>query len=102
MLPRTVKERMYVYTFIKSINVLFGKKSLLNGVEKVEKNFEKVKNKINEDNLSQRAGYQFPKHERIDQLVNVFVFGLETYNDQGFGEANAAIFNDVYRLRDKW
>ena len=38
----------------------------------------------------------------IDQLENVFVFDLETYNDQEFAEAYAAGLYDVNRLRDKW
>ena len=38
----------------------------------------------------------------IDQLENVFVFDLETYNDQDFAEAYAAGLYDVNRLRDRW
>ena len=34
---------------------------------------------INEDNLNQSIRYGLPKHETIDQLLNVFVFELETY-----------------------
>ena len=32
----------------------------------------------------------------------MFVFDLETNNDQEFAEAYAAGLYDVYRLRDKW
>ena len=58
--------------------------------------------KINEKNLKQRIRYRFPKHETIDQLKNVFVFDLETHNDQEFAEAYAARLYDVNHLRDKW
>ena len=52
--------------------------------------------------MCQRIRYRFSKHETIDQLENVFVFDLETYNDQEFAEAYAAGIYDVNRLRDKW
>ena len=78
------------------------KDSLLNGVEQIDKNFKYVKNKVNENNLKQRIRYRFPKHEPIDQLESVFVFDLETHNDQGFAEAYAAGLYDVNRLIDKW
>ena len=48
--------------------------NLLNGVQEIERFFEHAKNEINEDNLSQRVDYKFPKHETIDLLENVFVF----------------------------
>ena len=35
-------------------------------------------------------------------MENVFVFDLETHNDQEFAEAYAAGLYDVNRLRDKW
>ena len=86
--------------------MLFGKKnrkdSLLNGIEEIENNFKHIKNKIKENNLKQRILYRFPKHEPIDQLENVFVFDLETHNDQEFAEAYAAGLYDVNRLTDKW
>ena len=78
------------------------KDSLLNGVDEIDKNFKYVKNKIKENNLKQIIRYRFPKHETIDQLENVFVFDLETHNDQEFAEAYAAGLYDVNRLRDKW
>ena len=78
------------------------KDSLLNGVQEIENNFKYVKNIINENNLKQRILYRFPKHETIDQLENVFVFDLETHNDQEFAEAYAAGLYDVNRLKDKW
>ena len=58
--------------------------------------------KINENNLKQIIRYRFPKHETIDQLKNVFVFDLETHNDQEFAEAYAAGLYNVNPLRDKW
>ena len=70
-------------------------------MNEIEKNFKHVKNKTNENNLKQRIRYRFPKHETIDQLKNVFVFDLETYNDQEFAEAYAAGLYDVNRLRDR-
>ena len=86
--------------------MLFGKKnrkdSLLNGVNEIERNFRYVKNKINENNLKQRIPYRFPKNETINQLENVFVFDLETHNDEEFAEAYAAGLYDVNRLHDKW
>ena len=78
------------------------KDSLLNGVQEIENNFKYVKNKINENNLKQRIRYRFPEHETIDQLKNVFVFDLETHNDQEFAETYAAGLYDVNRLHDKW
>ena len=68
----------------------------------IENNFRYVKNKINENKLKQRSLYRFPKHETIDQLENVFVFDLETHNDQEFAEAYAVGLYDVNRLRDRW
>ena len=85
--------------------MLFGKKikaSLLNGVEKIERLFKNVKNRTNGKNLSQRIRYGFPKHKTKNQLLNVFVFDLETYNDQEFAEAYEAGLYDVNRLRDSW
>ena len=76
--------------------------SLLNGVNEIDENFRYVKNKINENNLKQRIRYRFPEHETKDQLENVFVFDLETHNDQEFAEPYAAGLYDVNRLRDRW
>ena len=63
------------------------RESLLIGVEEIDRCFEYIKNAINESNTKQRIRYRFPKHETIDQLENVFVFDLETHNDQEFAEA---------------
>ena len=96
---------MYLYSFKKTVIVLFGKNgkdTSLNGIEEIAKNFKYVKNKINGKKLKQRMRYRFPKHETIDQLQNVFVFDLKTYNDQEVAEAYAAGLYDVNRLRDKW
>ena len=65
-------------------------------------NFKYVKKNINENILKQRIRYKFPKHGTIDQLENIFVFDLETHNDQEVAEAYAAGLYDVNRLRDKW
>ena len=78
------------------------KDSLLNAVQEIVINFKYVKNKINENKIKQRIRFRFPKHETIDQLENVFVFDLETHNDQEFAEAYAAGLYDVNRLRDRW
>ena len=78
------------------------KDSLLNGVQEIENNFKYVKNIINEKNLKQRIRYRFPKYEPINQLENVFVFDLETHNDQEIAEAYAAGLYDVNRLKDCW
>ena len=78
------------------------KDSLLNGVQEIENNFKYVKNIINENNLKQRIRYRFPKHETIIQLENVFVFDVETHNDQEFAEAYAVGLYDVNRLKDCW
>ena len=106
ILPRTVKQRNKCVYIHKNHYCVIWKKnrkgSLLNGVDEIDKNFKYVKNKINEDNLKQRIRYRFPKHETIDQLKNVFVFDLETHNDQEFAEAYAAGLYDVNRLKDKW
>ena len=75
--------------------------SLLNVAEETHKNFKYVKKKINENNKKQRFHYRFPKHETRNQIQNVFVFDLETHNDQEFAESYAAGLNDVNRLRDR-
>ena len=74
----------------------------LSGGKEIERNFKYFKNKRNEKILHQRLRYRFPKHEAIDQLENVFVFHLETYNDQEFPDAYAAGLYDVNRLKGKW
>ena len=106
ILPRTVKQKnICVYIHKNHYCVIWKKNrrdSLLNGVNEIENNFNYVKNKINEKNLKQRIRYRFPKHETIDQLENVFVFDLETHNDQEFAETYAAGLYDVNRLHDKW
>ena len=106
ILPRTVKQKnICVYIHKNHYCVIWKKNrkdSLLNGVDEIDKNFKYIKNKINENNLKQRIRYRFPKHETIDQLENVFVFDLETHNDQEFAEAYAAGLYDVNRLHDKW
>ena len=106
ILPRTVKQKnICVYIHKNHYCVIWKKNrrdSLLNGVNEIDKNFKYIKNKINENNLKQRIRYRFPKHETIDQLENVFVFDLETHNDQEFAEAYAAGLYDVNRLHDKW
>ena len=104
--PQTVKQKnICVYIHNNHYCVIWKKNrkdSLLNGVDEIDKNFKYVKNKNNEDNLKQRILYRFPKHEPIDQLENVFLFDLETHNDQEFAEAYAAGLYDVNRLRDRW
>ena len=106
ILPQSVKQKnICVYIHKNHYCVIWKKNrkdSLLNGVKEIENNFRYVKNQINENNLKQRILYRFPKHETIDQLENVFVFDLETHNDQEFGEAYAAGLYDVNRLRDRW
>ena len=52
--------------------------------------------------MKQRILYCFQKHELMDQLQNVFVFDLETHNDQDFAEAYAVGLYDDNRERDKW
>ena len=106
ILPRTVKQKnICVYIHKNHYCVIWKKNrkdSLLNGVQEIENIFRYVKNKINENNLKQRIRYRFPKYERIDQLKNVFVFDLETHNDNEFAETYAAGLYDVNRLRDQW
>ena len=106
ILPRTVKQKnICVYIHKNHYCVIWKKNrkdSLLNGVEEIENSFRYVKNKINENNLKQRIRYRFPKHETIDQLENVFVFDLETHNDNEFAETYASGLYDVNRLRDRW
>ena len=100
-----LNRRTNVYTIIKNHYCVIRKNrrdNLLSGVDEIERNFKYVKNTANEKNLKQRIGYRFPKHEKTDQLENVFVFDLETYNDQEFAEASAAGLFDFNRLRDRW
>ena len=49
--------------------------------------------------MNPRIRYRFPKHETKDQLENVFLFDLETYNDQEFAESYTARLYDVDRVR---
>ena len=106
ILPKTVKQKNICVHIHRNHYCVFWKKnrkdSLLNGVQEIENNFKYVKNIINENNLKQRIVYRFPKHETINQLENVFVFDLETHNDQEFAEVYAAGLYDVNRLRDRW
>ena len=106
ILPWTVKQKNICVHIHKNHYCVIWKKnrrdSLLNGVQKIENIFKYVKNNINEKNLKQRILYRFPKHEPINQLENVFVFDLETHNDQEFAEAYAAGLYDVNRLKDCW
>ena len=106
ILPWTVKQnKICVYIHRNHYCVICKKNrkdSLLNGVHEIENNFKYIKNKINENNLKQRILYRFPKHEPINQLENVFVFDLETHNDQEFAETYAAGLYDVNRLKDCW
>ena len=78
------------------------KDSLPNGVEEIDRKFKYLKNNTNKKNLIQRIRYRLPKHETIGNVENVFVFDLETYNDQEFAEAYAVALYEVNRLRDKW
>ena len=106
ILPWTVKQKNICVHIHRNLLCVIWKKnrkdSLLSGVNEIDENFRYIKNKINENNLKQRILYRFPKHETIDQLENVFVFDLETHNDQEFAEAYAAGLYDVNRLRDCW
>ena len=106
ILPQTVKQKNICVYIHKNLYCVIWKKnrkhSFFNDVDEIDKNFKYVKNKINENILKQRIRYRFPKHETIDQLENVFVFDLETHNDQEFAETYAAGLYDVNRLRDKW
>ena len=106
ILPRNV-EQMDISVYIqKNPYCVLWKKNRkdasLNGIQEIDKNFKYVENATNENNLEERIRYRFPKHETIDQLENVFVFDLETHNDQEFAEAFAAGLYDVNRLRDRW
>ena len=106
ILPWTVKQKNICVHIHRNHYFVIWKKnrkdSLLNGVNEIDKNFKYIKNKINKDNLKQRIRYRFPKYEKIDQLKNVFVFDLETQNDQEFAETYAAGLYDVNRLRECW
>ena len=75
---------------------------VLNGVDGTDEKCKNNREKIMEDKLKQRNRYRFPKHETIDQLENVFLFDLETHNDQEFAEAYTAGIYNVHRIRDKW
>ena len=96
ILPQTVKQKNICVHIHENHYCVIWKKN------RKDRNFKYVKNNINENNLKQRIRYRFPKPETIDQLENVFVFDLETHNDQEFTEAYAAGLYAVNRLRDKW
>ena len=103
-LPRSVKQKEKCvcihnnhYCVIWNKNI---RDSLLKGLKEIDRIFKYNKNKIHECNIKQRIRYRFPKHETVDQLENVLVIDLETYNDQELAYA-AGLF-DVSRLRDSW
>ena len=106
ILPWTVKQKNICVHIHRNHYCVIWKKnrrdSLLNGVQEIENNFKYVKNIINENNIKQRILYRFPKHEPINQLEKVFVFDLETHNDQEFAEAYAVGLYYVNRLTDCW
>ena len=86
ILPRNFEHRDVCVCIHKSHFCVIWKKnrrnSLINGVEELERNFEYVKNRMNENILNHRIRYRLPKRETIDQLEKVFVFDLETKNDK--------------------
>ena len=106
ILPKSVNQKdVCVYIQKNQYCVLWMKNRKnvsLNGAEEKERNSKKVNNKKKRKNLSQRFRYWFPKHETVDQLENVFLFDLETYDDQNVAEAYAAGLNYVNRLRECW
>ena len=57
LLPRNVKQKNICVHIHKNHYCVIWKKnrkdSLLNGVEEIDRNFKKVKNKVNENNLKQ-------------------------------------------------
>ena len=73
---------------------------LLNWAKEMEIIFKNVEKKRNENNLSQRIRYWFPKRKTIDHLEKMFLFELETYKDQEFAETYAAGLFVVNRLQD--
>ena len=75
---------------------------MVNGVGEIEASFKYTKNKINENNLSHRIRYTVPRQVKINQLENVIVFDLETYNDQKIAERYEVGLCDVNRLRVRW
>ena len=52
--------------------------------------------------MKTKNSFSISKTWNKDQLENVFVFDLETHNEQEFPEACAAGWYYVKRLRDKW
>ena len=71
----------------------------VNAVEETEKFFKYVKNKINEDKLSQVLCHIFPNQNDVNHLEILFVFYLHTYKDKKCAHSNAAGLYDVSRLR---
>ena len=106
ILPRIVKQTNVCLCIHRNHYCIVWRKntkdSLLNGVNEMERNFKYVKTKIKGNILNHRIRNRFPKHGIIDQLENVFVFHLETRNDQKIAEAYGAGFLDINRLRDRW
>ena len=100
-----LKRKINVYTFIKITTALFGKKrsdSVLFGVEEMEGNFKYGTKKMNQGTPSQRFRYYFPRQDMVDQIENVFVFGLDTFNEEEYAQLNAICLNIVYRVREEW
>ena len=66
ILPRSAKQRdVWVYIHKNHSCVIWKnrKDALLDGAEKIERNFKYVKNKINKDKLTQSIRYRFPKRD---------------------------------------
>ena len=106
ILPRNVKQRDICVHIHKNHYCVIWKKNrkdaLFNGAEEIDKNFKYVQNNIKKNQRKQRIQYRFSKHETTDQLENVFVFDLDTHNEQEFAEAFTAGVYDVNRLRNGW
>ena len=107
ILPRNVKQRGICVHIHENHYCVIWKKNrkdaLQNGVDGIDKIFKMLKmKKKNEISLEQRIRWKLPEHETTDQLENVFLFALQTYNDQEFAESNAAGLYDLNCLRVKW
>ena len=85
ILPRSVNEKnICFYTHKKHYCVPWKRNkgnALLGAINEIERNCRNFKNKTAKDKLSQTICCRCPKENEVDQLQNVLVFDLETYND---------------------
>ena len=84
ILPGSFNERNIYFYIHKEHYCVHWKRNredfLLSAINELEVDCNIVKNKTVKDKLIQTICCRFPKQNEVDQLENVLVFDLETYN----------------------